>query len=150
MSGCPWASLFRPGVQSLLLPLTFCRFAVLRFGFLETAMDLAFSQHIGTWFRLQQTSRQRSSLGALHFIERVGNMWETGVSDATDRPAQPRQTAWRQWPFQPSGPVLTKSKKLKYYGAAGTVPWKNLIVTYCEPDGTINMEIIKSEIQNKI
>jgi len=45
---------------------------------------------------------------------------------------------------------LTKSKKLKYYGAAGTVPWKNLIFTYCEPDGTINMEIIKSEIQNKI
>ena len=72
--------LFRSGVPSILLPLTFYRFAVLGFGLLETSLDLAFSQRIGTGFRLQQTSRQRFSFCALHFIERVGNTWETGVS----------------------------------------------------------------------
>ena len=41
-------------------------------------------------------------------------------------------------------------EKLRNYEAAGIVPWRNLIVTYDEPDGTLNIEIIDSEIRNKI
>ncbi len=46
--------------------------------------------------------------------------------------------------------MASHREKLRNYETAGIVPWKNLIVTYDEPDGTINIEIIKSEIQNKI
>lgn len=41
-------------------------------------------------------------------------------------------------------------EKLKHYEAAGIVPWKNFIVTYDEADGTLNLRIIESEIENKI
>ncbi len=40
--------------------------------------------------------------------------------------------------------------KLNLYESVGIVPWKNLIVTYDEEDGTINMQIIESEIRNKL
>lgn len=40
--------------------------------------------------------------------------------------------------------------KMGLYESVGIVPWKNLIVTYDEEDGTINMQIIESEIRNKL
>lgn len=52
----------------------------------------------------------------------------------------------------PNNPAYMASHKdkLSKYEAAGIVPWKNLIITYDEPDGTLNIGIIESEIQNKI
>lgn len=41
-------------------------------------------------------------------------------------------------------------KKLESYYEAGIVPWKNLIVTCDDDDGALNIEIIKSEIRNKL
>lgn len=40
--------------------------------------------------------------------------------------------------------------KLEVYESVGIVPWKNLIVTYDDPDGYINLAIIESEIRNKL
>ena len=40
--------------------------------------------------------------------------------------------------------------KMEVYEKAGIVPWKNLIVTYDDEDGNINVGIIESEIQNKL
>ena len=37
----------------------------------------------------------------------------------------------------------------KMYESVGVVPWKNLIVTYDDEDGNINVGIIESEIKNK-
>lgn len=41
-------------------------------------------------------------------------------------------------------------EKLAAYEKADIVPWKNLIVTYDEADGTLNIGIIESEIKNKL
>lgn len=41
-------------------------------------------------------------------------------------------------------------KKLELYEAAGIVPWKNLIVTYDNDEGSINLAVIESEIRNKL
>ena len=40
--------------------------------------------------------------------------------------------------------------KLSVYEHAGIVPWRNLIVTYDEYDGGINLAVIESEIRNKL
>lgn len=40
--------------------------------------------------------------------------------------------------------------KMEVYEKAGIVPWKNLIVTYDDEDGNINVGIIESEIKNKL
>lgn len=40
--------------------------------------------------------------------------------------------------------------KMEMYESVGIVPWKNLIVTYDDPDGNINLGIIESEIRNKL
>ncbi len=40
--------------------------------------------------------------------------------------------------------------KLEQYEKVGIVPWKNLIVTYDGEDGIIDMNIIRSEIENKL
>ena len=40
--------------------------------------------------------------------------------------------------------------KMEMYEKAGIVPWKNLIVTYDDEDGNINVGIIESEIKNKL
>ncbi len=41
-------------------------------------------------------------------------------------------------------------KKLNEYESIGIVPWKNLIVTYDDEDGNIDIAIIESEIKNKL
>lgn len=41
-------------------------------------------------------------------------------------------------------------KKMDIYERLGFVPWKNLIVTYDDEYGNINMEVIKSEIENRL
>lgn len=46
--------------------------------------------------------------------------------------------------------IARHNEKMKTYETAGIVPWKNLIVTYDEPDGTLNIKLIDSEIRNKI
>ncbi|MCI8609744.1 MAG: hypothetical protein HFE73_08885 [Firmicutes bacterium] len=40
--------------------------------------------------------------------------------------------------------------KLSMYEKAGIVPWKNLIITYNDSQGNINMKIVESEIVNKL
>ena len=40
--------------------------------------------------------------------------------------------------------------KMEVYEKAGIVSWKNLIVTYDDEDGNINVGIIESEIKNKL
>ena len=40
--------------------------------------------------------------------------------------------------------------KIEVYEKAGIVPWKNLIMTYDDEDGNINVGIIESEIKNKL
>ena len=40
--------------------------------------------------------------------------------------------------------------KLTIYERAGIMPWRNLIVTYDEYDGGINLAVIESEIRNKL
>lgn len=49
-------------------------------------------------------------------------------------------------------PVYMKKHKWKMdvYESAGIVPWKNLIVTYDNEQGTIDIPIIESEIKNKL
>lgn len=46
--------------------------------------------------------------------------------------------------------MASHKNKIRTYEGAGIVPWDNLIVTYDNPDGTLNIRIIDSEIQNKI
>jgi len=48
------------------------------------------------------------------------------------------------------GYMASHRNKIRTYEGAGIVPWDNLIVTYDNPDGTLNIRIIDSEIQNKI
>lgn len=40
--------------------------------------------------------------------------------------------------------------KLEQYETAGIVPWKNLIITYDDEQGNIDLRIIESEIRNKL
>ncbi|MBR5230118.1 MAG: hypothetical protein IKW01_04595 [Firmicutes bacterium] len=40
--------------------------------------------------------------------------------------------------------------KMTLYEGVGIVPWKNLIVTYDDEKGRINMAVVESEIRNKI
>lgn len=42
------------------------------------------------------------------------------------------------------------NEKLRLYEEVGIVPWKNLIVTYDDEDGKINIAIVESEIANKL
>lgn len=41
-------------------------------------------------------------------------------------------------------------RKMEAYEKAGIVPWKNLILTYDDENGNINVGIIESEIKNKL
>lgn len=41
-------------------------------------------------------------------------------------------------------------KKLADYENVGIVPWKNLIVTYDDEDGKINMAAVRAEITAKL
>ena len=41
-------------------------------------------------------------------------------------------------------------RKLEIYERADIVPWKNLIVTYDDQYGNINMNVVESEIKCKI
>ena len=41
-------------------------------------------------------------------------------------------------------------KKMKIYEELGFYPWKNMIITYDDEFGSIDMRIIKSEIENKL
>ena len=40
--------------------------------------------------------------------------------------------------------------KIEFYEKVGIVPWKNLIVTYDDERGNLNMAIVESEIRNKL
>lgn len=40
--------------------------------------------------------------------------------------------------------------KMEMYESVDIVPWKNLIVTYDNENGTIDLGIIESEIRNKL
>ena len=40
--------------------------------------------------------------------------------------------------------------KLEIYESVGIVPWKNLIVTYDNERGTIDIPVLESEIRNKL
>ncbi len=40
--------------------------------------------------------------------------------------------------------------KLSMYESIGIVPWKNLIVTYDDPQGCVRLSVIESEIRNKL
>ncbi len=40
--------------------------------------------------------------------------------------------------------------KIKKYEKIGIVPWKNLIITYDDENGNIDLAIVDSEIKNKI
>ena len=64
----PWS---RPGVQSLVLPLTFYRFAVAGSGSLETFLCPGLSQHIGTGTCLVLVHAE-VALGALHHMKGLG------------------------------------------------------------------------------
>lgn len=52
----------------------------------------------------------------------------------------------------PGNPSYMKKHKWKLdlYESVGIVPWKNLIVTYDNEQGTIDIPIIESEIRNKL
>lgn len=41
-------------------------------------------------------------------------------------------------------------EKLRRYQSADIVPWQNLIVTYDDENGKINLQIVESEIKNKL
>lgn len=41
-------------------------------------------------------------------------------------------------------------RKAQLYASVNIVPWDNLIVTYDDDDGIINLRIVKSEIENKL
>ncbi len=41
-------------------------------------------------------------------------------------------------------------RKLESYEEVGIVPWENLIVTYDDENGILNLAIVESEIANKI
>ncbi len=41
-------------------------------------------------------------------------------------------------------------RKLEIYERAGIVPWQNLIITYDDEYGILNLAIVESEIINKI
>ncbi len=40
--------------------------------------------------------------------------------------------------------------KMDVYESAGIVPWKNLIVTYDNEQGAVDLPVIESEIRNKL
>ena len=41
-------------------------------------------------------------------------------------------------------------RKMQLYASVGIVPWDNLIVTYDNSDGIIDLRIVKAEIENKL
>ncbi len=45
---------------------------------------------------------------------------------------------------------LRHKKKMNLYESVGIVPWKNLIVTYDDDDGNLDIRVIDSEIKNKL
>lgn len=40
--------------------------------------------------------------------------------------------------------------KLRMYASKDIVPWKNLIITYDDPSGNVDLRIIRAEIENKL
>ena len=72
-----------PGVQSLVLPLTFYRFAVAGSGSLETFLCPGLSQHIGTGTCLVLVHAE-VALGALHHMKGLGTR---GYSEFQGLPA---------------------------------------------------------------
>ena len=58
---------------------------------------------------------------------------------------------WEHFGLMENQDYRHKNKwKLSVYEHAGIVPWRNLIVTYDEYDGGINLAVIESEIRNKL
>ena len=45
---------------------------------------------------------------------------------------------------------LRHKQKMEVYESAGIVPWKNLIVTYDDEAGNLDIRIVESEIKNKL
>lgn len=58
---------------------------------------------------------------------------------------------WEHFGLMENQDYRYKNKmKLSVYERAGIMPWRNLIVTYDEYDGGINLAVIESEIRNKL
>lgn len=75
----------------------------------------------------------------------------TLAPDFTILTADDRMFYWEHCGLPENSSYMKKHKwKMDLYESAGIVPWKNLIVTYDNERGTIELPVIESEIRNKL
>lgn len=71
--------------------------------------------------------------------------------DFTVKPQSGKLIYWEHCGLTGNKKYMEKHKwKLSVYEEAGIVPWDNLIITYDDKYGILNLSIIESEISNKI
>lgn len=75
----------------------------------------------------------------------------TFAPDFTILSARGERFYWEHCGLPDNPSYMKKHKwKLEIYESAGIVPWKNLIVTYDNERGTIDIPVLESEIRNKL
>lgn len=109
----------------------------------------------GLYVRSKSEALIAETLEKYHIPSRYEQVLNVGgallVPDFTIRRGDGRLFYWEHEGLTNSRQYLTRQRrKEELYAGVGIVPWKNLIVTYDNEDGCIDLRIVEAEIRSKL